>query len=317
MVRTRVLHSDGHVQVTDTIAAARSPAPGATIWVDLVASTEVGLATLLPEWRFHPLALEDCLHEQRRSKYERYPGHDFLVLQALDRATTDELDTIPIRVLVKPGLVVTVRQRPSSALDHVAALFAEDTERVGQGSDRVVHALLDAIVDEFMPLLESWEAELDAIEDRMGARPEENPVEAIIAMRRRLLNVLRQMAPLQEVVRRLQDGTETTESGRIYYRDVHDHIVAVTDSAVLLKEVCDGLMRVQTERGNERLNKVMKYLAIVSTLMLPMTVISGVFGMNFDVIPTAHAEQGFWGALAMMLASALVLVLWFVRKGWL
>ncbi len=317
MVRTRVLHADGHVQVTDTIAAARAPAPGDTIWVDLVASTDVGLATLLPEWRFHPLALEDCLHEQRRSKYERYPGHDFLVLQALDRTTTDELDTIPIRVLLKPGLVVTVRQQPSTALDHVAALFAEDTERVGQGADRVVHALLDAIVDEFMPLLESWEAELDAIEDRMGVRPEENPVEAIIALRRRLLHVLRQMAPMQEVVRRLQDGPETSEVGRIYYRDVHDHIVAVIDSAVLLKEVCDGLMRVQSERGNQRLNRVMKYLAIVSTLMLPMTVISGVFGMNFDVIPTAHAEQGFWGALGMMLGSALILVLWFKRRGWI
>ncbi len=317
MVRTRVLYADGHVQTEDGIECARRAPAGATVWVDLVATTEIGLAVLPPEWRFHPLALEDCIHDQRRAKYERFPGHDFLVLQALDQSTDADLDTQPVRVFYRPGLVVTVRQAPCAAIDVVARLCTEDPDRVGGGADRLLHALLDAIVDEFMPLLHTWEEALDGIEDQMEEHPEQPQIERLVQVRRRLLVTLRQMAPLQEIVRRLMDGPDTIESSRVYFRDVLDHIEAINDTVHLLKEVCDGIMRLHMERSNERLNRVMKYLAIVSTLLLPMTVISGVFGMNFDVIPTQHDRFGFWSAVALMVASAAGLLGWFRRKGWM
>lgn len=316
MVRTRVLFPDGHVQSGDSVEVARSAPPESTVWVDLVATTEIGLAPLR-DWRFHPLALEDCIHEQRRSKYERFPDHDFLVLQALDHSTEDDLDTFPIRVFYRPGLVVTVRQLPSPALDAVAKVCLEDPARVAGGADRVLHALLDAIVDEFMPLLHAWEEELDRIELLMEKDRETSHIDHLVEVRRRLLVTLRQMRPLQEIVKRLIDGPETSETSRVYLRDVLDHIEAIADTANLLKEVCDGVMRLHMERTNERLNRVMKYLAIVSTMLLPMTVISGVFGMNFDVIPTAHAAWGFYGAITMMIASTGGLLFWFRRKGWM
>lgn len=112
------------------------------------------------------------------------------------------------------------------------------------------------------------------------------------------------------------DSPDTDENSRIYYRDVLDHIDAVYDTTGLLLEVCAGTLQLHSNRANERLNAVMKYLAIVSTLMLPMTVISGVFGMNFDVIPGAHHQAGFWSAIGLMVASALALIFWFRHRRW-
>lgn len=317
MIRTHVLHADGHVRVDEGLALALSPPPDATVWVDMIATTEADLAGIPPEWRFHPLALEDCIHEQRRSKYERYPGHVFLVIHALDTATEADLDTSAVRIFVRPGLVVSVHETPLAALDRVDRMVLREAERVGLGADRVIHAIVDAIVDEFMHLLDRWERQLDVVEHRAETDREARVTDEFIQLRRNLLVMRRMMLPQQEVVKRLMDSPETTDTGRIYYRDVLDHMDAIADTAALLVEVCAGALQVQTERANERLNKVMKYLGIVSTLMLPMTVISGVFGMNFDVIPSAHAAYGFWTAIGLMIVSALTLLWWFRRKRWL
>ncbi len=316
MVRTRVLLPDGHVQAGEGFALALSAPEGATIWVDMMVSSELGLAAIPAEWRFHPLALEDCLHEQRRSKYERYPTHGFIVVHALDTNTEEDLDTVALRIFVRPGLVVSVHDRPISAVDRIEEVLLNDAERIGLGADRVVYAIIDAIVDDFMPLLDRWEATIDAIELRMEQNRERSALDETVAARHNLLVLRRVMLPQQEVVKRLMDSPETTENGRIYYRDVLDHMDALADSAALLVEVCAGMIQVQVERTNERLNKTMKYMAIVSTLLLPMTVISGAFGMNFDFIPTLHHPWGFYGALGMMVVSALGLIAWFRWRKW-
>lgn len=316
MIRTRVLLADGHVQVGEGLALARTAPAGATVWVDVIASTAVGLAVLPAEWRFHHLALEDCIHEQRRSKYERFPAHAFVVVHALNTTTVDDLDTLALRIFVRPGLVVSVHERPISAVDRVETLLREDAERIGQSADRVLYALIDSVVDEFMPLLDRWEGQLDALETRAESHREISVMDDVVALRRNLLVLRRLMLPQQEVVKRLMDSPETTEAGKIYFRDVLDHMDALADSAQLLVEVCHGMIQVQVERVNERLNKTMKYMAIVSTLLLPMTVISGVFGMNFDVIPNQHSDVGFYGAVAMMVFSAAALMIWFRQRKW-
>lgn len=317
MLHTHVLHADGHVQVQDGIGLARCAPEGATVWVDVVATSEVGLAQFPAEWRFHQLALEDCIHPQRRAKYERYPNHLFLVLQALDTHTKDAVDTVAVRVFVRDGLVVTVRNGPCSALDRVEKLLIEDRERVGDGADRIVHAIVDAVVDEFVKLLEEWEDRVDHLGPVAAEEDDRSAVHAIVSMRRDLAIMRRTILAQKEVVQRLKDGLEEKDPRRLYFQDVLDHVDATLDTAGLLAESCTAALQLRSDRINEGLNRVMKYLAIVSTLMLPMTVVSGVFGMNFDVIPTAHAPAGFYGAIGLMLASALVLVAWFRWKRWL
>lgn len=317
MIRTTLIFGDGHRTRTEGLALASNPPPDATVWVDVLATSAAGLAKLPPEWRFHPLALEDCIHPQRRSKYERFPHHTFIVMQALDTSTDAALDTTAVRIFLQGRLVVTVHDRPVPALERVVELLDLDGERVGTGADRLLHALLDAVIDEFIPLLERWEDELDAIENRAARDHELNVLPELVELRRQVLVLRRMVLPQHEVLRRILEGFDASEPGALYFRDVLDHVNVISDSAALLVDLCAGAIEVQQERANARLNRVMKYLALVSTMLLPMTVISGAFGMNFDHIPDSHSPYGFWHAVVLMLASAAALVVWFRRKRWM
>jgi magnesium transporter len=239
------------------------------------------------------------------------------VLQCLDTDTVAALDTVAVRIFHRAGLVVTVHDRPVSALTRVEHLLVADAERVGNGADLVLHAIFDAAIDEFTPLPDRWEEALDALEARADADHEAATLDDLVALRRDLLVMRRKMLPQQEVVRRILESPDLVGGASMYFRDVLDHMDALSDSAALLVDVCEGETRLQNQRADDRLNNVMKYLALVSTLLLPMTVISGALGMNFVHIPHATSPWGFWQAVALMLASASALVLWFRRKRWM
>lgn len=319
MIRTHILYDDGRVECDAPPGATSTPPPNATVWVDMVVPTPTELALLSELWRFHPLAVEDVTHLQKRSKYERYPTHGFLVTQALDRTTpNDPLDTVPISVFLRPALVVSVRPKNVAAVDKVIQALATYPERVGSHADRLVHSLVDAVIDEYTATLYEFEDRVDALEAQAARSHESSPVEELVRVRRNLLMLRRMTLPQIEVVRRFVDAEPPDVGGAalIYFRDVLDHLNIIVDQTNLLLEVCNGTLQVHSNAANERLNKVMKYLAIVSTLLLPMTVISGVFGMNFDVIPIAHQVYGFWIAVGMMIASAVVLLTIFRMRRW-
>lgn len=326
MIRTHILYDDGRVDCDAPLDLASAPPPNATAWVDMVAPTPDELALLTNLWHFHPLAVEDVTHLQKRSKYERYPTHGFLVSQALDRTTPNvPLDTVPISVFLRPSLVVSVRPKNVAAVDRVVQALATYPERVGTHADRLVHALIDAVIDEYTATLYDFEERVDVLEAEAASANGELLVEALVRVRRNLLMLRRMTLPQIEVVRRFVDAEEPSDTGvasngrggaRIYFRDVLDHLNIIVDQSNLLLEVCNGSLQVHSNAANERLSHVMKYLAIVSTLLLPMTVISGIFGMNFKMIPFADQGYGFWFAVGMMMASAVILLAIFRARRW-
>lgn len=319
MIRTSVLHSDGRVERDVPVTEAYRPPEGSTAWVDMEEPTAEELQLLSERWKFHSLAVEDCIHRQRLSKFERYPTHGFIVFHGLDRSTPDvPLDTIAVRVFLRPGLVVSVHPKGSGALEHVWDVLKLYPERVGSTAERLVHAIMDAIVDDFMRLLYDLEERVDLLEERAYQAGDRAIAGDLVRMRRDLLYVRRVVLPQREVVRRFIDTEDTTftSEGRVYFRDVLDHIEVIHDTTNLLLEVCNGALQIRSEIINARLNTVMKYLAVVSTMLLPMTVISGAFGMNFDVIPLSHDPHGFGYAVGMMLVSALALLVVFRVRRW-
>lgn len=318
MIRTHLLHDDGRVEGNAPIDLACAPPGDTTVWVDMLEPTPEELALLSQRWRFHPLAIEDVTHAQKRSKYERYPDHAFVVTQALDRTTDDLLDTVPISIFLRPGLVVSVRHKPVAAVESVFGVLATFPERVGPHADRILHALLDAVIDEYTTTLYTLETRVDKLEEQATEHDTMGLVEDLVWVRRDLLSLRRMTLPQIELVRRFVDADNGELGGgaRIYYRDVLDHLTIIQEQTALLLDICNGALQVHANAVNERLNQVMKYLAIVSTLALPMTIISGIFGMNFDVIPISHHGFGFWIAVGLMLTSAAGLLAIFRHRRW-
>jgi magnesium transporter len=320
VIRTHLLHDDGTVEGDASIDAACSPPAYATVWVDMVAPDAAELALLKDRFQFHPLAIEDVTHLQKRSKYERFATHGFLVTQALDRSTpSDPLDTVPVSVFLRPNLVVTVRPQQVAAVEAVFHALATYPEHIGTHADRIVHALIDAVIDEYTVTLYAFEERVDALEKHATSRnPHRGLVQNLVHVRRDLLMLRRMTLPQIELVRRFADAEHGDLGGgaRVYFRDVLDHLTIIQDQTALLLDICNGALQAHSNAVNDRLNQVMKYMAVVSTLLLPMTVISGIFGMNFDVIPIAHQVYGFWMAVGMMLASAVILLTVFRIRRW-
>lgn len=318
MVQVHLLHSDGRIEFGVSHALALEPPPETTIWVDIEGAGPNEQELLAKSWSFHPLAIEDSVSRQQRAKYERYPTHDFLVILALDQSTEEELDTIPICAFLRKRMIVTVHTRPVRVLNTIQERLKADQSSIGH-LDRLVHLLLDATVDEFMPLLDRYEKDLDTLESLATVAAREQTMEELLFMRRELLLVRRILTPFQEVVRRYTDREhgEMAPECRLLFRDVHDHLLVLLDLVALRMEVCSGAIEAHAHATNERLNQVMKYLAVVSTLGLPMTIVSGIFGMNFEVIPITHHAWGFSFAVGMMAFLSIALLGWFRWRKWI
>jgi magnesium transporter len=320
MMSTHLLHSDGRIEWNTRHDLALTCPQNTTVWVDIEVGEEQdieALESLKLQWSFHPLAIEDCVHPQSRAKYERYPNHDFLVLLGLDHATEAPLDTLPICVFLKGRLLVTYRSREVRAVETVKKRIQGDG--IIAGADRLVHALLDTLIDEFIPLLDEYESSLDELEHQAIQSARAEILDQLVKVRRDLLHIRRILGPFQEVIRRYTDEErgEVEADCKLLFRDVQDHILAIQDLVSVRLEICNGAIQTHNNATNERLNKVMKYLAVVSTLALPMTIISGIFGMNFDVIPTTHHANGFYSAIIMMFSVAAVLLGIFRWRRWI
>lgn len=318
MIRCHLFNGQHPIECDVPLTEALAAPSNMSLWVDIEDPQGTDLDVLLTQFHFHPLAVEDCQHSQRRSKYERYATHAFVVMNALDRTTVDRLDLVAICMFVRPGLIVTTHPKTVRALDQVLNRAQQDPDRGVGTTERLLHAIIDVVVDEFLPLLDEYEEELGVLQRRIG-EPGTVVPDRLVAIRRELLVVRRIILPHIEVVRRLTDPdtTDVSPDIRLYFRDVLDHAMIVSDTDSLLLEVVNGALQLHANVVTERLNEVMKFLTIASVLMLPWTVISGIFGMNFDVIPIAHHELGFYAAVVGMGGSAAGLLWYFRRKGWL
>ena len=318
MMRCHLFMGANPIQSDVTLEEGLAAPDGSHLWVDIEDPQEADLVVLRDQFRFHHLAIEDSHNPQRRSKYERYATHNFLVLNALDRTTQhDPLDLVAICIFIRPKLLVTVRPKSVQAVDRVLDHVHLDPDAGVHTTERLLHAIIDAVVDEFLPLLDDYEEELSELQARVGEAGTTVP-DRLVTIRRELLVVRRIILPHLEVVRRLTDP-ETTDISpeiRLYFRDVLDHAMIVNDTDALLLEIVNGTLQLHANVVNERLNEVMKFLTIASVVMLPWTVISGIFGMNFDIIPFAHQQFGFYVAVMAMLGTGAGLYGYFRRKGW-
>ncbi len=319
MMRCHLLRGANPIECDVPLEDALNAPEGMQLWVDVQDPQPEDLKVLLERFHFHKLAVEDCSVPQRRSKYERYATHGFVVINALDRTTeSDPLDLVAVCMFIRPRLVVTVRPKQVRALEHVLLRLQEDPDTGVAVTERLLHSIIDAVVDEFLPLLDTYEEELADLQSRVG-QPGTAVSDRLVTIRRELLVIRRIILPHIEVVRRLTDPdtVDISPEIRLYFRDVLDHAMIVNDTDTLLLEVVNGALQLHSNVINERLNEIMKFLTIVSTLLLPWTVISGIFGMNFDVIPIAHQKFGFYTAVFLMLSCAASLLWYFRRRGWI
>jgi len=287
------------------------------VWVDALAPDQTTIDRLAVSFDLHPLAVEDLAHPQTRAKLDIYPGSLFFAwltprCREGDGVVVDELD-----VFLGQRYLITVHDGPIPAIDHIVS---EAGKTLRSGADWTLHAIIDLQVDATMPLVDDIGEALNTIEDAMlESSPRQEDLRDLHQVRRQLVRLHRIVAPERDVLHSLaRERDVVSEEAYRYFLDVSDHVARVLDSIETYQDVGASVMDVYLSAQNNRMNEIMKQLTVVATIFMPLTLISGIYGMNLVVgmKPSPLNPSSFWIVVASMLAIAAVMSAYFRKKKW-
>lgn len=272
----------------------------------------------------HPLLVEDILSVAPSPKAEVFPGYIYLILHGLRDTTKDEVHTFDVDVLVGARFLITHLDAKLTMFDSVAAELLEDPSLLQRGPMFVAHRLIDMLVDDFLPLMDRLDRNVAQLEDEVMRNSGPKILERVFSLKHSLQRLHRVGIHQRSVLGMLADGSlevplGSVESGEVrpFFRDVHDHFVKVMDLTENYRELVDSSSDAYLSIQSHKLNEVMKVLTVISTIMLPLTFITGLYGMNFDHMPGIHWRYGYEMAWGVMLLTALALFVFSKRKQWI
>jgi magnesium transporter len=289
------------------------------LWLDLEAPTPEE-ASLLgePVFAFHPLAIEDCLTAQSRPKIDDYDDYLFLVFHAWRRDDGD-VHLEEVDFFLGKNYVVSYHAEPRASRSILAQRIEKDAKIVlGHGPDMVLHQILDLMVDRYNLVVDEMEERVEQIECDTLENPTNETLRSILELKRLLQELFRVIRHQRDVMSSLcREGHPIiSKKARTFYRDVYDHVVRVHDTVEGLRDAVSGARDAYLSIMSNRMNTVMKGLSLVATILLPLTFVTGLYGMNFEWMPMLHHPQGFWFICTVMIALGCAMFAWFRSKGW-
>lgn len=301
-------------------ALARAIAePGTMGWLDLEAPTPSEVEALAGHFGFHRLALEDALNPQTRPKLEEYDGFLFTVTRAVNHEPgARALDLAPLFLFFNGRVIVSLHARPMRSVTAAIERLQKHPAMLAEGPDRILHLLLDQIVDHYFPILDELEDRIELLEDEVFAKPRRDLLQRVFATRKEVVLLRRSLTPLREVVTNLLGGAPYIDPElRLFFRDVYDHVLRILEELETNRDILAGLLESYLTQISNRLGDVMKRLTALATIGLPFTIVSGYFGMNFKTMPWLDQGWGVVAATGLMAGISCGLYLGFRRKHWL
>lgn len=296
------------------------PDSGAVTWVDFSDATPDEFRLLADPFGFHALAIEDATAESHHPKIETADGYLYAILHGID-STAEELATHDVDFFLGPNYLVSVRDSHSRSFPEVSGICLRNDRVLSEGPAALMHRLIDTMVDHYGPEVDRIEDRLDDLEDSvLESPPSRDATRQILDLKREVTALRRVILPQRDVIGRLarREFGLITDEVAYRFRDVFDHVVRVADEALLFQDRITAMFEAHLSAVSNRLNEVMKLLTILSTVFLPLTVITGMYGMNV-VLPHLPGGEGaqFWWVLGIMGALSAAMLAIFHRKGWL
>jgi magnesium transporter len=327
MLRAIYLSSDGHLR-TDLdkidLAFALHDTAG-FLWVDFEAEPpQACQPVLLNTFGFHPLAVDDALEETHVPKLDDWGEYLYIVMHAATIQPQDHsIDTLELDVFLGRHYIVTHHDQAITALNDIWSLVQRDQRHLKSGVDHVLYLLTDHIATHYMSLVETLDDGIDQLEAEIFDRPKRDTVERVFSIKRAVLYLRRIIAPQREVLNKLaRDDIEMIDAkDRIYFRDVYDHYVRLYDIIEGVRDLVSGTLDTYLSVTNNRMNDIMKTLTVITTLFMPISFLSGFFGMNFFQpsypLDIWTGMPAFLISLGIFILTPLSMFLWIRRRGWM
>ena len=297
------------------------------VWVDLRAETdeqvEEAKHILANIFGFHPLTIEDCIEIRNQPKVEAFEHYLFFIVHGIKPGETGPTNfaTKELDGYLGPNFVVTFHIERFRSIKTVKQKVRSSTFVCSRGAAYLLQNILDELVDLYMPIVDDFDRAINELEERViDVRRRGNAVLGEVMDVRRAVARLRRISSRQlEVLYRMSHGEFPQIPANVlpFFRDVHDHLVRIADLSESYRDLVSGLFDMHFAVVSNRTNEVMKTLAVVSAIILPLSLIAGIYGMNFDNIPETKTTYGYFITLVVMAVVTIVLLVYFWRRGWI
>jgi magnesium transporter len=314
-----VFHDEGSSKVRfSRETVEKLLADGGFFWLDLDQPDPGDFEILSDVFKFHPLAIEDSEHFDQRAKIDDYDDFVFIVVYG---AAPDDDRLVEVHCFYSERFLVTVHRDDCPAFAEIRERFAKREAPI-QRPALLLYRIIDGLVDSFFPILADFDDRIDELEDAIFLKADDRQLQEIFQMKRLLVGMRKAVTPQRDTFARLMGGVAELpgleEEDERYFRDVYDHLIRISDLIDSYRDLLTGAMDVYLSTVSNRLNSVMKQLAVIATIFLPLTWLTGFFGQNFG-FEVAHV--GGWGTfvgfgLGTELAAAVVMLIYFKRRGW-
>jgi magnesium transporter len=324
--RTCLVQSDGRVRAIEgreleQIDQLRQ-VPGTLVWLDILNPDAGDLALLREEFEVHPLAIEDLDRQRQRPKLDTY-GEQHVIVAYEVHSVAEEVDRADrfgeIHLFAGPGYLVSARWARSPAIEQTKGRFLVRPETVGKSVGALLYAVLDAIVDGYFPVIDELNDRVDELEDQLlGSASDPDGLRRLLGLKRTMLELRRIVAPLRDVTNALlrREVPIIDDQAIPYLNDLYDHLVRVIDSLDLLRDLVAATLDANLAATNNSLNAVMKRLTAFTVVIMLPTLVAGIYGMNFHVMPELEWPFGYPLALGLMAATVVAAIAYFRRHGW-
>jgi magnesium transporter len=297
------------------------PASGVRFWADLSSPTPDEAKLLASLFHFHELSIEDALSEIHHPKVEAYDQYLYLILHGIQfRKGKHIFDTRDVDFFLGPNYLVTVHDGESRSIRHVREICTRNGHALAEGPAALLHRIVDEMVDNYRPEVEALSNRIGELERDVFDKPRPQLVRALLAVKRDIGSLRRVTLPERDVIGRIARREFRLIPDEIVYRfrDVHDHLIRMSDEALLFHDRVSGLLDAHLSNVSNQLNSVMKVLTVITTIFMPLTFITGLFGMNVDLPDLGFgAHATFWVLLLFMAGVVILMLWWFRHEKWL
>ena len=321
LVDCGIYREDVRVRDTGEVAGAhgRAAAEEGFAWIGLHDPTADEFDAVTAEFGLHELLVEDALKAHQRAKIEQYDDVFFVVLKTAGYQNPDQIVIGEIQFIIGPSFLVTIRHGGATPLNDLRAQLERDHRILELGPAAVLYAVADRVVDDYVLVIEELEIDVDEAEAAVFSDERMNPAERIFGLKRQVLDLLRNVMPMSDVVADLEraDGLLVDSSLHHYFRDVHDHLQRVLSRLELVRDLLTDALNANLAQVSVRQNNDMRTISAWAALIAAPTMLAGVWGMNFTHMPELDWTAGYPVAIGSMVLAVALLWRQFKRSGWL
>ena len=293
----------------------------AVIWVDFEAASNEENGALTDIFNFHPLAVEDCINLSHHPKLDKYDDYLFLVLHAVDfgRKKGEEMATLELNIFIGSNFIVTYHRKPIRSVIATRDRCRQRPEKIlGEGPDFLMHKIVDALVDNYLPTFSLIEHEIDHVEDEVFENSSEGLLETILTLKKDVMYLKKVVTQQRNTVYKLANTRLELigKDSQMYFSDIYDQLYRFTDQIENFRDLLNNMVDMYLSMSSMKMNQIVKTLTVVMTILMPMTLVTGIYGMNFKFMPEINSPYGYYLTLAAMLLMAILLGYFMKRKRW-